>query len=60
MSVSRSDDAELLRLEAEIAQVREKKERLRYLSELEAREEELLRNIAERKRLAASASGGPT
>jgi hypothetical protein len=60
MSVSRSDDAELLRLEAEIAQVREKKERLRYLSELEAREEELLRNIAERKRMAALASGGPT
>jgi hypothetical protein len=58
MSVSRSDDAELLRLEAEIAQVREKKERLRYLSELEAREEELLRNIAERRRMAAS--GGPT
>jgi hypothetical protein len=60
MSVSRSDDAELLRLEAEIAQVREKKERLRYLSELEAREEELLRNINERRRMAASASGGPT
>jgi hypothetical protein len=58
MSVSRSDDAEILRLEAEVAQVREKKERLRYLSELEAREEELLRNIAERRRMAAS--GGPT
>jgi hypothetical protein len=58
MGVSRSDDAELLRLEAEVAQVREKKERLRYLSELEAREEELLRNIAERRRIAAL--GGPT
>lgn len=49
MSASRSEDAELLRLEAEIAQVREKKERLRYLAELEAREEELLRNIEERR-----------
>ena len=54
MGAAGGGDAELLRLEREIAKVREKKERLRHLSELEAKEEELLRSIEERRKIGGS------
>jgi hypothetical protein len=54
MSAAGGEDPELLRLEREIAQVRERKARLQHLSELEAREEELLRSIEERRRIGVS------
>ncbi|RDL40571.1 uncharacterized protein BP5553_00550 [Venustampulla echinocandica] len=52
-----SEDAELMSLELEVEQVRQRKERLRHMQELEAKEEELLRRIDEKKKAASGAGG---
>lgn len=50
------DDDEVQMLEQEMAQVRQRRERLREVQELDLREEELRRRIAERKK--AAGTGG--
>lgn len=53
-----SEDADLIALELEMEQVRQKKERLQHLQELEAREAELSKRIAEKKNASNSGGGG--